>query len=223
MKRLHNTLAQRHRLSIPKEPTRGSFFGECTCGLVRCNAVSCEHMAAVTCSSHIAGLTRLNIMPFWWTRKQWQEQFPQEVTSICYAIMEVIRADYKADDFMRYCPSWSAPKKTGRPSKGKRKLSALEIAQGKMKKPKPLTRFCQICRGFSHQTTDCWHQEKNRHHRPKTWTMELAAIEDAMIRSADLLPIWAGQQWQGRVAVDVEGGEEDVENGTEEGTEGTAD
>jgi hypothetical protein len=47
VKRLHNTLAQRHTVSIPKEPTRGSFFGECTCGLVRRDAVPCEHMAAV--------------------------------------------------------------------------------------------------------------------------------------------------------------------------------
>ena len=53
--------------------------------------------------------------------------------------------------------------------------------------------------------------------------MEQAAIEDTMIKSADPLPIWAGQQWQGSVDVDEEGGEEDVENGTEEGTEGTAD
>jgi len=150
VKRLYNTLAQKHTVSIPKEPTRGSFFGKCTCGLVRRDAIPCEHMAAVACSSRIAGLTRLNT--FWWTHKQWQEQFPQEVTSICYANMEVIRANYKADDFMHYFPSWSAPKKTGRPSKGKRKLSALEIAQGKTKKPEPLTRFCQICRGFSHQT-----------------------------------------------------------------------
>ena len=129
VKRLHNTLAQRHTVSIPKKPTRESFFGECTCGLVRRDAVPCEHMAAVACSSRIAGLTRLNIMPFWWTRKQWQEQFSQEVTSISYANMEVIKADYQADDFMRYCPTWSAPKKPGRPSKGKRKLSSLEIAQ----------------------------------------------------------------------------------------------
>ena len=161
-------------------------------------------------------------MPFWWTRKQWQEQFPQEVTSICYANMELIRADYKAND--NALPIMERSKKTGHPSKGKRKLSALEIAQGKKKKPKPLTRFCQICWGFSHQTIDCWHQEKNRHHRPKTWTMEQAAIEDAMIKSADRLPIWAGQQWPGSVDVDdEEGGEGDVENGTEEGTEGTAD
>jgi len=69
VKRLYNTLAQKHTVSIPKEPTRGSFFGKCTCGLVRRDAIPCEHMAAVACSSRIAGLTRLNIMPFWWTRK----------------------------------------------------------------------------------------------------------------------------------------------------------
>jgi hypothetical protein len=52
--------------------------------------------------------------------------------------------------------------------------------------------------------------------------MEQVAIENAMIESADPLPIWAGQQWQGSVDVDEEGCEEDVEKGTEEGTEGTA-
>ena len=91
------------------------------------------------------------------------------------------------------------------------------------KKPKPLTRFCQISRGFSHQTIDCWYQEKNRQHRPKAWMMERAAIEEAMIISADPLPIWPGQQRQGSEDVDEEGGEEDVDKGTEEGTEGTAD
>jgi len=54
--------------------------------------------------------------------------------------MEVIRANYEADDSMYYCPSWSTPNKARRPSKGKRKLSALEKSQGKKKKPKPLTR-----------------------------------------------------------------------------------
>jgi hypothetical protein len=56
-----------------------------------------------------------------------------------------------------------------------------------------------------------------------TWTMEQMAIEKAMIESADPLPIRAGQQWQGSMDVDEEGCEEDVETGTVEGTEGTAD
>jgi hypothetical protein len=136
VKRL-NIIARKHTVSIPKEPTRGSYFGKCTCGLVTRNAV-------------IAGINRQNIMPFWWTTTQWQDQFPQDVRAQFYTNMEVIRDTYKADDSIRYCPSWSAPNKAGRLSKGKRKLSALEKAQGKKKKTKPLTRFCQICRGFSH-------------------------------------------------------------------------
>jgi hypothetical protein len=47
--------------------------------------------------------------------------------------------------------------------------------------------------------------------------MEWAAIEEAMIISADPLPIWPGQQRQGSEDVDEEGGEEDVDKGTEEG------
>jgi hypothetical protein len=68
-------------------------------------------------------------MPFWWKRAQWQEQFPSDVTPECFANMEVIRANYKADDTIRYCPAWSSANKPGRPAKGKRKLSALETAR----------------------------------------------------------------------------------------------
>ncbi len=185
MKRL-NSIARKQIVTLPKEPTRGSYFGTCTCGLVMRDAVPCEHMAAVVCSSRIAGLNQQNIMPLWWTTTQWQEQFPQSVRAQFFTNMEVIRDTYKADDSMRYCPSWSAPNKAGCLSKGKCKLSALvEISQGKKKKLKPLTRFCQICRRFSHQTIDCWHQEKNRQHRPKAWTTERVAIEEAMIISTD--------------------------------------
>ncbi len=154
MRRLVST-AQRHTVIIPKDLTKGSYFGQCTCGLAKRDAIPCEHMAALVVSFCISVLTRHNIMLFWWKRAQWQEQFCWEVTAECYANMEVVRADYEADDTICYCPAWSAPNKAERPPKGKRKLSALEIAQGNKRKPKHLTRFCQICRGFSHRTIDC--------------------------------------------------------------------
>jgi hypothetical protein len=120
--------------------------------------------------------------------------------------MEVIRADYKADDTIHYCPAWSAANKPGRPAKGKRKLSALKTAQGMKRKPKHLTRFCQICRGFSHRTIDCWLQEKNKEHCPQAWKGQLAqemnkALEEAEVEVArrilaDPLPVGAGD-WQG--------------------------
>ncbi len=138
----------KHKVIIPKEPTKGSYFGQCTCGLSKRVAVPCEHMAAIVVSSRIGVLTRNNIMPFWWKRAQWQEQFPCDVTPECFANMEVIRANYKADDTVRYCPAWSTANKPGRPAKGKRKLSALKTAQGMKRKPKHLKRFCQICKGI---------------------------------------------------------------------------
>jgi hypothetical protein len=161
-------------------------------------------------------------MPFWWKRSQWQEQLPQDVTPVCYANMEVTRADYKPDDTIRYYPSWSTPNKAGHLAKGKRKLSTLEIAQGKKKEQKYLTRICQICRGFSHRTIDCWLQEK-KNHRPKAWkgrlmqeiikAAEEAAVEEAMKVSANPLPLGPGN-WQG-----CDGNGDDDGNGDE----GTAD
>ena len=86
------------------------------------------------------------------------------------------------------------------------KEPALETAQGMKRKPKYLTRFCQICRGFSHRTIDCWLQEKNKQHRPQAWKGQLAqemneALEEAEVEvarriSADPLPVGAGD-WQG--------------------------
>ena len=143
-------------------------------------------------------------------------QFPSDVTPVCFANMEVIRADIEADDTIRYCPAWSAANKSGRLAKSKRKQSAIEIAQGMKRKPKYLTRFCKNFRGFSHRTIDCWLQEKNKEHRPQAWKGQLAqeiieaaeeaVVEEGMRISADPLPIGAGD-WQG-----CEG------NGDEEGT-----
>ena len=85
-RRLVNT-SQKNTVIIPKVPTKGSYFGECTCGLDKRDAVPCEHMAAIVVSSRIGVLTRHNIMPFWWKRSQWHEQLPPEVTALSYASM----------------------------------------------------------------------------------------------------------------------------------------
>ena len=63
-RRLVNT-AQKNMVIIPKVPTKGSYFGQCTCGLPKRDAVPCEHMAAIVVSSRIGVLTQHNIMPFW--------------------------------------------------------------------------------------------------------------------------------------------------------------
>ncbi len=50
-------------VTILKEPTRGSYFGKCTCGVNSRDTVPCEHMTALVTSSRIPNLTRENIMP----------------------------------------------------------------------------------------------------------------------------------------------------------------
>ncbi len=143
------------------------------------------------------------LCPFGGQGHSGRRKFLRESVAVCHANMEVIRADYEPDDNNRYCLSWSVPNKAGRPPKGKRRLSAIEVAQGKKRlaPKKPLTRFCQICRGFSHRATDCWLQEKNEDLCPKSWkdkqaTKLAAAVEEAMRVSADPFPIGPGD-WQG--------------------------
>jgi hypothetical protein len=128
-------------VTIPKVPTKGSYFGRCTCGLAQHNAIPFEHMAVVVVSSQFPALSQTNIIPFWWTRAQWQLQYGKDVPAECFANMEVVRAEFQPDERNRYCPAWSAPNKAGRPPKGKGRKSVLEQATGKRSKARPLTRF----------------------------------------------------------------------------------
>jgi hypothetical protein len=81
-------------ITIPKVPTKGSYFGWCTCGLAQHDAIPCKHMAVVVVNLRVLVLTRLNVMPFWWTHAQWQVQFGKEVSPECFANMEVIRPEF---------------------------------------------------------------------------------------------------------------------------------
>jgi hypothetical protein len=91
---------------IPKEPVNGSYFGRCSCGVDKRDAVPCDHMAAIVVSSRIPMLMRINIMPYWWTRATWKLQFPLEQKPVCNVNLEQIRTSKNRNGFIRYCPSW---------------------------------------------------------------------------------------------------------------------
>jgi hypothetical protein len=154
---LRNVVGRRmtNTVTIPKVPTKGSYFGRCTCGLAQCDAIPCKHMGAVVVSSRIPALSRTNIMLFWWMHAQWQLQYGKYVLAECFTNMEVVRAEFQTDKRNRYCTAWSAPNKAGRLPKGKFRKSVLEQAKGKRSKVRPLTRFCQLCLQYSHRTVDC--------------------------------------------------------------------
>lgn len=129
-------------------------------------------MAAIVMSSRIPILTRVNIMPHRWTRNTWQLQFPFEEEPVCNVIIEHIMATQNRDNFIRYCPSWSAPNKAGHPKKGERRKSGIETAMGKKcgaKKASKLRFYCQICGKHNHVSKDCWKDPKSAAKRPDSW------------------------------------------------------
>jgi hypothetical protein len=151
-------------VTIPKEPIRGSYFGKCMCGLDTCDAVLCEHMAAVVISSRIPLLARENIMLCWWRTYHLKKQFPKEVLAECHVSIETMCEDGQPNNKIMYCPSWSALYKAGRLKKNERRKTVLEKAGATKvtRKPKLMTKFCQLCHKSSHLTNDCWELEKMR-------------------------------------------------------------
>ena len=158
------------------EPVHGSYFGQCTCGVDRRDAVPCEHMAALAASSRVPGVTRHNIMPYWWMRSHWRRQIPQDLLEANIITIGSVKSDTQPDRYLRYCPDWTANNKSGRPKKDARKKSVLEGATGKKGEKresgvKRARRYCQSCGMFNHVTNDCWNLPSNAHKRPAYFAM----------------------------------------------------
>jgi hypothetical protein len=45
-----------HRVTIPKTPVKGSYFGKCTCGVDKQDSVPCEHMVVVAVSLRLPNI-----------------------------------------------------------------------------------------------------------------------------------------------------------------------
>ena len=56
VKRIEDNKGPDHTVRIPKIPIRGSYFGSCTCGVDKRDAVPCEHMAVVAAGSRVKEL-----------------------------------------------------------------------------------------------------------------------------------------------------------------------
>jgi hypothetical protein len=153
--------AEPHYVRFPKEAVNGSFFGTCTCGADKTDAIPCEHMAAIALSSCLhPQITFIFIMPTWWGREQWRKQFPSDVYCDGSTTMKSIKDGKILDVTLRYCPDRTAPNKSGLPKKAERRKSGLEEAmakaKGKKKPPKMKRRRCAICGKWNHKTEDCF-------------------------------------------------------------------
>jgi hypothetical protein len=98
-------------------------------------------------------------MPYWWGREHWQRQFPADVYADCSITMKSIKDGNTPNASFRYCPDWTAPRKSGQPKKDERRKSGVETALEKNKggRKKTLKRVrCQISGKWNHKTQDCF-------------------------------------------------------------------
>ena len=125
-------------LRIPKtaeEEHHGSRFGMCTCGFPSKEGLPCNHMVAIVKSGQIPDLSKFDIMPYWYSRTKWQLQFPVNGTCKSDITLASIKLNHRPDEFIKYCPSWVAGKKKGRPKTEKRKLGIVDhVRKGVSKK-----------------------------------------------------------------------------------------
>ena len=88
---------------ILEEETLGSHFGSCTCGVPATEGIPCRHIVVLAKSNVMHGLTRVNMMPLWWTLAQWHNQFPIETTMRSDISMNAIKTRHACDELLRYC------------------------------------------------------------------------------------------------------------------------
>jgi len=86
-------------------------------------------MVAIVKCGAVLNLTRMGIMPFWYTHAQWQRQFPKDTVYKAEITWATIKKLAIGDNQMKYCPSWVAPRKKGRPKNDARKLGIADHVQ----------------------------------------------------------------------------------------------
>ncbi len=153
-----------YNVIIPVEETMGSRFGTCTCGKPKKDGVPYKHMVVIAMLSKIEGLTRTHIMPYWWTTAHWRAQFAMDVYCPTDISLNTVKSMTIADHRSRYCPSWAAAKKKGRPKEDVREKSVADHIKelAKKKRSRRTKFFCGICHKFDHNMADCFQNPANR-------------------------------------------------------------
>ena len=142
---------------LPKEERLGSRFGSCICGKPAKDGIRCQHMVVfcqVICWEWIDQDWNY---AYWLTTAHWQAQKPWNLYCRTEITMKSVQAMSNPEDDLRFCPSWLAAKKKGRPKKNERIKSVTDhIEESAKKKRKRRVRyFCNICHEFNHNTQDC--------------------------------------------------------------------
>jgi hypothetical protein len=88
-----STSHREYSMIIPKSDTLGSRFGKCTCGFLKKGGIPCQRMVAVSKLGRIDRLTRIAIIPHWYTTAQWCNQFPKNSSINTHQTLKSIKAN----------------------------------------------------------------------------------------------------------------------------------
>ena len=118
--------------------------------------IPCDHMVAIVKQGAVPNITRVELMPYWYTRAQWQLQYPKDMVYKSDITWAHIKTSGSCPDIlMKYCPSWAATKKKGRPKKDARKLGIVDnVKQGvaKRRRKKPIARPATVIKEVHENT-----------------------------------------------------------------------
>jgi len=132
-----STAKREYIVHLPKTASvHGSKFGSCTCGFSRKEGIPCDHMVAIVKKGAVPNITRVELMPFWYTRAQWQLQYPKDMVYNMDVTWSKIKKSAAPNIMMKYCPSWIAANKKGRPKKDARKLGISDYVKEGVSKSK---------------------------------------------------------------------------------------
>ena len=136
-----NNKSPERTVKIPKVNVNNLLFGTCSCGVPQVDSVPCIHMMAVAKSGRVNGLAVEDLMPWWWTTRQWRLQLPKELIVMSTVSMSGLKENFEPDMKLKYCPDWTAARKAGCPKKGTRipsvvcRLSAERLSRSRQNFP----------------------------------------------------------------------------------------
>jgi hypothetical protein len=144
-------------------------------------------MIVVQKSSVIQELTQTGMMPHYWTTAHWKLQYAENIVANTNINITSVKATYRQNEQLRYCPDWSVGNKRGRSKKREKQMTVMERgAESSQKKRKRRVKmWCKICKKWNHTTLQCWKNPENCNVNSSLWRRETSLDAVLKVTSGD--------------------------------------
>jgi hypothetical protein len=104
-------------------------------------------MIVVQKSSVIPEVTRTDMMPHYWTTAHWKLQYAEDIVANTNINITGVKAKYRQNEKLKYCPDWSMGNKRGRSKKQEKQMTVMVhgAASSHKKRKCRVKMWCKIC------------------------------------------------------------------------------